>query len=268
MSRRPRKHARAVAVAMLAAGIGGCIFATGADSLALRFETVPAPSVVVGDTLRNASGVAVRLRAYSSDLGRPATIMPLDTSIRVDSLGYLTARSRDTTASAANEARVIAEAGSLQTPPQKVVIVVRPDAVVAHGSAPATILYDPTATGVEADTLNRSDPVQVRVRHFFVPGEAGAAPRDTIVRSFLVRYEVAEFTPGVVERVTFATDTRAESSLDTTDAAGVASRRVRIFPSATATASDSVIVRVRVMYRNADVAGSPVRVAISVRRRS
>lgn len=231
----------------------------------LSFDRLPAPSVVVGDTLRDILGQVAPLEAIVTE-GRTLRFVPLDTNIRVDAAGFLTARSRDTAAAATNIVRVIADAGGrLQTPPQTLVVTVRPDQVV-RVKQPAVLAYDPNATGTVADTLNRSVPLEVRVRHFFVAGEKGAAARDTVVRAYHVQFRV-EAAPSVLDSARTVSDLGTPYSLDTTDASGLASRRVRVYPAAGASASDSIVVRVHVRYRGGDIDGSPVRFVVPLRRR-
>lgn len=260
---------RVLTAIALIAGTVGCIDLTSnADALSLNFNRLPAPSVVVGDTIRDSLGAAARLRAETSDSTRPARFVPLDTNIRVDSAGYLTARSRDTSSSATNIVRIIAQAGAtLQTPALTVVVTVRPDVIVKHGTAPTALAYDPAATGTVGDTANRSVALDVRVRHLYTPGEPGAAARDTVVRSYYVRFQLVSIATGVADNVLIVDDARNVSSVDTTDVSGVASRRIRVFPKEGATANDSVVVHARVMYRNADIAGSPLRIVVPLRRK-
>jgi hypothetical protein len=261
----PRRVRTAVVVA-LAVCPTACFIATEASVAQLRFHRLPGPSVVVGDTLRDTLGIATPLSAEVT-VGRTVTFVPLDTNIRVDDSGYLTARSRDTSASATNVVRVIADAdGSLQTPPVSLTVTVRPDAVVPHGAAPVALAYDPAAAGTVADTANRSVPLQLRLRHIVTAGEAGVVARDSVVRAYLVRYEVAG-VPDVADSVAIVDDNRNRSRFDTTDNSGIASRRVRVYPKVTATANDSAVVFARVWYRGVQITGSPVRMVVPLRKR-
>lgn len=263
----PRARFRPVMVAAIAvAAATSCVLPSEGRVGQLIFRDIPAPSVVVGDTMRDTLGVATPLTAEISD-GRVVRFVPLDTNIRVDGGGFLIARSRDTTAGANNLARVIADgAGSLQTPPQIFTVTIRPDQVVRHGNPPPEVVYDPTLSGIEADTTNRSVPLQVRLRHLFTAGEAGAVARDTVVRAYYVRFVVTYLGTGL-GNARMVSDARNPTDLDTTDASGLASRRVLLVPVPEATATDSVVVEARVFYRNAQISGSPVRFVVPLRRR-
>lgn len=252
-------------VVVAAAAVVACVDLSGGGySAGVSFGRLPSPSVVVGDTMRDSLGIAARLTA--TVLGdRRVRFIPLDTTIRVDTNNFLTARSRDTSATATNQARVIADAGgSLQTSPRSMTITVRPDQLVPHGSAVPTLQYDPARTA--ADTANRSAALEVRLRHLYVAGEMHATARDTVVRAFVVRFEIVS-VPGIADSAHLVSDLGALTAVDTTDQSGVASRRVRVYPRAGATAGDSVIVRARVWYRGTDVPGSPVRIVLPLRKR-
>jgi hypothetical protein len=264
-----RRRGAFIVAGCLAAGIStaSCFeFGTGVSVVELTFNQLPGPAVVVGDTLRDSTGAATQLTAIVRGSNRTAQFLALDTAITVSADGWLIARSRDTSASAANRARVLAQVGDLQTPARIAVITVRHDAVVQNGSAPGALRYDPAAQGAVADTANRSAPVAVRVRHLYSAGEAGAAPRDTIVKSYLVTYHLSG-SVGIADSVRLIDDNGRASAVDTTDASGIASRRIRVYPRPTATASDSVVVLVRVRYRNGDISGSPLRMVLPLIRR-
>lgn len=265
---RPPLRTSVLLAAALATVVVACIdLNTGVDSASLQFRGVPAPSVVVGDTLRDSLGLAVPLTATVTG-GRKLRFLPLDTSIRIDSNGYLTARSRDTSASATNIVRVIADAGgTLQTPPQALVVTVRPDQLVSHGGAVPALAYIADAAGTVADTGNRSAELQVRLRHLYTPGEAGAVARDTIVRTFVVRFEIISSAGAIADSALLVSDLGNPTRSDTTNASGVASRRIRLYPKTTATANDSVVVLARVAYRGANIPGSPLRIVLPLRKR-
>ena len=57
----------------------------------------------------------------------------------------------------------------------------------------------------------------------------------------------------------------ARSSIDTTDAGGVGSRRIKLDVSRITALTDSVIVQATVKYRGVNVRGSPVRLVLKVK---
>jgi hypothetical protein len=57
----------------------------------------------------------------------------------------------------------------------------------------------------------------------------------------------------------------AASRVDTTDANGIASRRIRLNPAKLTALTDSIIVNASVKYRGANIRGSPVRLVLKVK---
>jgi hypothetical protein len=60
-------------------------------------------------------------------------------------------------------------------------------------------------------------------------------------------------------------DAGARSSVDTTDASGVARRRIRLDVTRLTNLTDSVIVQATVKYRGVNVRGSPARLVLKVK---
>jgi hypothetical protein len=60
-------------------------------------------------------------------------------------------------------------------------------------------------------------------------------------------------------------DAGARSSIDTTDAAGIAKRRVKLDVTRLTSLTDSVIVQATVKYRGVNVRGSPARLVLKVK---
>ena len=262
------------------AGVAG--FATGSLActdlgsgsggvLAVAVSAPPFPGVVVLDTLRDSLGAVVRLKATAfgpggiNDTVRNATVrfVPLDTSVRIDSLGYLFAISKDTTKHGKQSARYVADVNGIQTPIQTISITLRPDAVVRRTLTSVQLNYVPDAT---ADTSNRSVSLEVRVRHVRSALELFSTVIDTVVPAYLVRFEIAYAGPAVADSVRLVDDNAKITHVDTTDDSGIAGRRVKIFPRSNASATDSVIVRARVFYRNAEITGSPVSLPVVLKK--
>jgi len=55
------------------------------------------------------------------------------------------------------------------------------------------------------------------------------------------------------------------SRVDTTDASGIAARRIRLNPAKLTALTDSIIVNASVKYRGANIRGSPVRLVLKVK---
>lgn len=239
-------------VVVVAAIAAACVDITdNADSvLSLQFDSLPSPSVVVGDTLRDTTGAvtapAVRAFNYRGEeiASPPVRFFAPDPGISVDSItGLVTGDSLRSTA-----ARIIATVGSLQAL-QTIQTTLRPDLVVAVAGRD-TVFYSLTDS-----TRNVSAELTVKVTH-------GTAPADTAVRSYIVSFAVVyDGDPLVAALVSGGT----ASSVDTTDASGIAGRALRIRPLYLLSSVDSVVVNATVKYRGTPISGSPVRLVVVAR---
>lgn len=217
----------------------------------IEFTALPFPAVVAGDTLRDTSGVSAPLRAvvFNSDneeiVDAPTRYAALEAVVTVDSVtGILVAG-----ANADTTARVVAYVGSLQAAPLRLSVVPRPDSV-----GPSAVI-DTLRYSVIDTTRNLSGELAVRVVHL---GPAGDVP----VRDWIVTFALADAADSVRARV--VADNQRPSAADTTSDAGVAARKVRLFPAGLTSPRDSIVVLARVRYRGTHVAGSPLRLVLPV----
>lgn len=225
---------------------------TGADDvLSIEINTLPSPSVVVGDTLRDTTGAVTPLSVtafnYRNEIVEdvPARFRALDRRIRIDSVtGILVADTAGATPS-----RVLATfdgfSAFLTVP-----VSLRPDTVIGQ-NARDSLSYSLTDTAT-----NISNPLGVRVLH-------GLTTTDSAVSSYRVTFDVTPQSDTVL--ATLVIDGTSRSRVDTTDATGVASRRLRIDVSRITSAVDSVIVMANVRYRGQHVRGSPMRLVLKLR---
>jgi hypothetical protein len=225
---------------------------TGAgDILSVQFNPLPSPSVVVGDSLRDSLGVvrSPSVTAFNfngEEVSNPQVVfLALDRGIHVDgATGVVTGDSVRT------GARISARVGSLDVSTQ-IAVTLRPDSV-----APLN-LSDSLSYSL-LDTLNVSDPIGVKV--FNTTANAGTAQP---VGSYLVSFLVNPGDSAVGKLVSDGGAVR--TSLDTTDASGTASRRIRIDVSKLRGQIDSVIVQAFVRYRGAAVRGTPLRLVLKLK---
>jgi hypothetical protein len=242
---------------------------------AIGFETVPAPGVVLGDTLRDTTEAVVPLSAQAYNVrgeviaDAPMTFTAVDRGLTIDPDGLVIGDSIR-----ANPARVVASTeGGLQSATRTIDIILRPDVVQALPIADDTIRPGTS----EASRLSQAMRVQVLHRD-------PDAPADSMVRSYLVRYSIVYplVLPGDVNRAYVSDSSGRALRVDTTDARGIASRVIRLGPcgievpqvpseppSGTCgteiTQPDSVVVNVTVVYRpDHPVLGSPVRIVLRV----
>ena len=216
--------------------------------LSIQFDTLASPSVVVGDTLRDTTGaVAIPVVHAFNFKGEEIPAPPIfflspDSGITVDSLtGIVVGDSLRST-----PARVIASVGPLQAV-QNVDVTLRPDLLVAV-NAVDSLQYSPIDS-----TLNVSVPLQVKLTH-------GIAPNDSVVKSYIVSFAIVEQSNPQLGQL--VNDGGKPSVVDTTDASGLAGRKIRIRAVNITAPRDSIVVNATAKYRGVQISGSPVRLVL------
>lgn len=226
----------------------------------IAFDTLPSPSVVAGDTMRDTLGRAARLSAEvynaSEELLEDAEVVFIPTArgSAVETVndvlpgGYVIGRADSVT----DQVQIVAQAGRLQSVTRSIDVVRAPSVLRAEGS---TILD----LGYRADADTTSGNLRVRVGYDSAGTFRG-------VKSWLVRFRIAypavapDDTAAAVQLVADSASIR-RAGLDTTAADGLALRAVRIRPAKLGGATDSVVVEARATYRT-DLIGSPVRLVV------
>lgn len=222
--------------------------------LSIQFDSLAAPSVVVGDTLRDTTGVVIVPVVHAFNFkGEEITTVAArfqspDSGLVVDSLtGIVVGDSLRST-----PARIVATVGSLQAI-QRVDLTLRPDLAAAVKER------DTLSYSVLDTTLNVSPRLSVKLTH-------GVAPADSVAKSYIVSFAiVAQSNPGLGELVN---DAGRPSIVDTTDTNGVGGRAIRLHPVFITSAVDSIIVNATARYRGDHVNGSPVRFVLLVKPRT
>ena len=250
--------AMSVVLSLATAGAFACGDVTGSSTsvLSIQFDSLGAPSVVVGDTLRDTTGAVivpvVHAFNFKGDeiLPAPVWFQSPDSGVSVDSLtGILFADSLRST-----PARLIATVGNLQAI-QSVNVTLRPDLFAAeHG-------FDSLSYSLIDTTLNVSPALTVKLTH-------GVAPNDSAVKSYIVSFAiVSQSNPQLGQLLN---DAGKPSVVDTTDTNGIAGRAIRLHPLflTSGNAVDSIVVNATAKYRGTQVAGSPVRLVLKVKPRS
>jgi hypothetical protein len=259
MIRRPPGAAvLSMMAALVTTGTFGCADVSGSSTsvLSIQFDSLQAPSVVVGDTLRDTTGAVVLPKVHAFNF-RGDEIVPVpvrfqspDSGISVDSLtGVTVADSLRST-----PARIIATVGSLQAI-QSVNVTLRPDLLVAVDG------LDSLSYSLLDSTQNVSPHLTVKLTH-------GVAPNDSAVKSYIVSFSiVSQKNPQLGQLVN---DAGKPSAVDTTDASGIAGRAIRLHPLflSSATARDTIIVNATAKYRGVQVNGSPVPLVLIVKPRT
>jgi hypothetical protein len=268
-------RARRLAVVVLAAtGTGACsqIGVNPEEPAAIELSSMTSPSIVIGDSLRDENGVAAPIRAIVRNIrGEVINDAPVtyvyaefnrDSALIVDPVtGYVRAVRLPT-----GEARIAARVGTTLQVLQRISVTTRPDSLDRDGLPAITGLVTtlPDTTRASADA-NTSVPLGVVVRH--IENETTV----TTVANWVVFFSlVSPVNPGndSTAAVFLVNDVGRASVVDTSNAQGIASRRVRIraaeFP--VGAAPDSVVVEARASYRGVELRGSPVRMVLPVQR--
>lgn len=222
--------------------------------LSIQFDSLAAPSVVVGDTLRDTTGTVIIpvVHAFNSD-GDEITSVPVrfqspDSGVVVDSItGIIIGDSLRST-----PARIVATVGSLQAI-QRLDLTLRPDLAAGFHDR------DSLSYSLLDTTLNVSPQLSIKLTH-------GVAPDDSVVKSYIVSFAiVSQSNPQLGELIN---DAGKPSVVDTTDTNGVAGRAIRLHPLFITAAVDSIIVNATARYRGSEISGSPVRLVLKVKPRS
>lgn len=221
------------------------------DILSFQFDPLPSPSVVVGDSLRDTLGVVrgITLKAYNFSgtevPSPPVTFHALDRGIRVDSVTGVVRGD-----SVRSSARVVATLRALSGT-VLVAVTQKPD-TVRGSNARDSLAYS------VVDTANISNELSVRVLTY-----SPASATDSSVGSYLVSFQI--ISPSDTALARLVTDNGARSSIDTTNAGGVAGRKIRLDVARLTSLVDSVIVQAFVKYRGINVRGSPARLVLKVK---
>jgi hypothetical protein len=251
-----------LAGAAVAGGLVSCteINAAAGHVASLEFDTLPAPAVVAGDTLRDSLGRAAPLRAVAFNgagnvIADPAIqYIALDSGVTITAGHYLVAQRRS------GSVRLIANATSIQSAVRTLLVARQPDSVVVTGKLRDTLKY------VLPDNVSSNSTAGLSVKVVTRDTSGGI----TATQGWLVSYQAffggKAIAPGDTSVAFLLSDGAQRSSLDTTSSDGTASRRVRVRPiGITQSATDSVIVIATVRYRGSPVRGSPVRFVILLR---
>jgi hypothetical protein len=270
--RRARAGARlaAVGLACAAAAALACSddVTVGPNGVfSLFVDTIPAPSVVAGDTLRDTLGHVLRISAVAYNLNGavlpnvPIRFYSLDTTqLRFDTLGHaIGVPTGDGTP------EFVVDAEGLQSLPQTLPVVLPPTLAAHADSDSATTIV----LSLTSPASNISVPLVVNLQHF--PDTVGA---DSVTRSYWMSYHIvypafavgATGAPSDTAFPIYVTDPNVNPApLDTTDVNGNGTRYV-YFNAAKLAAlndlTDSVVVQATSFYHGAPVSGCPVRFVI------
>ncbi len=219
--------------------------------LAIEIDTLPAPAVVLNDTLRDSTGkarpISARIFNFKGNVITTADVRfhALDRGVRVDSVtGFIIGDSVRATG-----ARIVVSVGSLQAI-QSVLVTLRPDTVFGVNSR------DSLAYSLLDSTKNVSNALSARVLHSLTSA-------DSAVNAYVVSFAIVSPTDTLLAKL--VNDAGLPSRRDTTDETGTVSRKIRLNPIRLTALTDSIIVNATVKYRGSPVRGSPVRLVLKVK---
>jgi hypothetical protein len=241
---------------VIAAFACGDVSGSSTSVLSIQFDSLAAPSVVVGDTLRDTTGAVIRPTVHAFNfkgdeiLPAPVWFQSPDSGVVVDSVtGTVFGDSLRST-----PARIVATVGGLQAI-QKVDVTLKPDTIAPVDSV------DSLSYSLIDTTLNVSPQLSIKLTH-------GVAPNDSAVKSYIVSFAiVSQSNPQLGQLVN---DAGKPAVVDTTDTGGIAGRAIRLHPVflTSATAVDTIKVNATAKYHGTNVKGSPVRLILIVKPRS
>lgn len=248
-----------VVTAVMLAGWAGACTKVGGDPdavVALSFDALPFPAIVLGDTLRDEAGVPLKLSAVALNpegdeiADAPITFLSLDAGGTVSPDGYVIAAS-----GTATQFRIIAQSGTLQSRPLTVVTTPAPDSIAKEGTVD-TLRYS-----LSDPQSNLSGAISFKLFNL-----GGATPIPA--RGWIVHFN-AEYHGTTIENATsnlawLVDDATHRSDVDTADANGLVSRRLKIVPDLLSP-QDSIVVIGSATYRGLPLKGSPVRIVIQIR---
>lgn len=250
----------ALSMVVAAAATGCTEVNTAADHVAaLQFDSLPAPAVITGDTLRDSLGRAAPLRAIAIN-GAGTVIadaaiqyIALDTGVTIGAGGYVTAQARS------GSPRIVASTGGLQTKSMTLLIARRPDTVTVTGKLRDTLTY--VVPDVAATNTTAALGVKIVTRD-----TAGAV---TGTQGWLVSYQLfhdgAAIAPSDTSLASLVSESSARSTVDTTGADGRAARQVRVRPLGIRANPDSLVILATARYQGNAIRGTPVRFVILLR---
>jgi hypothetical protein len=249
------------ALVAASASVAGCIdFSTSPDEIsAIVFEDLPWPSIVAGDSLRDASGAVAQLGALLFDGSGDVVAGPLEFLSQKPSVRIVDGVLVVADDTATGTATLLASTTGLQSITRTLDVVPAPDSIAADGA------IVPLEWVVPDDPLeNVSGAIGARV--FSRAGEEPADVRSWVV-SFKLEASDREILPGDTTQLFLVGENGRPSSIDTTDTQGRASRRLRLRIAPGLVPPDSAIITISASYKGTPLADSPVILVLPIRSR-
>lgn len=222
------------------------------EIVAIELAEFPWPSIVAGDTLRDETGAVTPLVARLFDgngdiVEGPVEFIAARPGVRI--IGDRLVADDTTT----GKIGIVASTPGIQSVIREIEIVRAPRSLVADG------VVIPLRWIVPDDpNTNTSQPLGVRV----------LATADSGVRSWIVTFQLEAGGRQIAENDTtqiyLVNESNRASYVDTTDASGRASRRVRLKITPGLVPPDSAVVTIRASYKGQPLTGSPIRLVLPI----
>ncbi len=250
-----------LATVVVATALGAACTQVSTDPsriVALTFDSLPYPSIVAFDSLRDEDGVARPLAARALNAAgnvipdAPITYLATLPGVTISNEGFVVA-------GAVPEAPVpiVAQSGVLQTRTLLLPVVPRPASLTLVGAV------DTLRFVVPDNSQNTSGAIRARVAAAPTGEEEDAAP----VLGWIVRYSLAyngTVLPADHPDFWLVDDAGRRSQVDTTGSDGTASRAVRVRATALASALDSVVVFIASRAYGAPLSDTSLRVVVPI----
>jgi hypothetical protein len=226
---------------------------------------LPSPAVALDDTLRDSLGVVAPIRVYGIDNSGDTvrSISPVFVVTTVPGKSVRLVAGNLVIGDSLRTVQIVAQVGSrLQTPPASLDVVRQPDSIAA--SSTSSTRFPVPATGEVTSTVSLGVTV--------TSPPTGTATTREGVKSIRVRFSVTKVFPSTAtipdttlvlldEAGRFQLPT-GRDAVDTTDASGNASRRIRAIPLG----FDSVEIRASATnLRGVPLKGSPIRFVVTTK---
>ena len=222
------------------------------EIVAIELSEFPWPSVVAGDTLRDASGAVTPLVARLFNGDGDEVTAPVEFLIERPGARIIAGDRLVVDDTASGSIGIIASTSGVQSIVRQIEIVEAPRSLVAGAITPLRWVVP------DNPSSNTSQPLGARV----------IAGPDTGVRSWIVTFQLEAGGRVIAQtdtsQIFLVGDNGRPSYVDTTDATGLASRRVRLRIVPGLVAPDSAVVTLRAAYKGQPLAGSPVRLVLPI----
>jgi hypothetical protein len=235
-----RRFPRALALSAAALGwyVVSCTEVPAPEGGVVSISNIrrPSPGLVVNDTMRDSTGMAAPLQviAYGID-DAPLGQQPTATFVALDAKAHLAGALL--VGDSIGTVRVVGIVGSVQTRPDTIPVILRPDTLVFSDSTLHRVRHT-----VATDTVVNSAELGVFVQHL-LPTVSG-------VPAIVVKYAITKSPTGASTPTAVLLNATRLSDRDTTDATGKASMVARLRLGALIThTTDTVLVNATASYR-------------------